>query len=258
MIDRESILQKFKEACKGGILAHAYIFAGPGGAGKRKTARAVAAEILGIDEERLPLHSDYIALERGGERGEKEIRIEEVRELKSRLALTSAFGGWRVAIIERVELLSREAASALLKVLEEPGKRTVLIMTADRLGAVLSTVRSRAVRILFPPSKKSSTEGLSAETKKELHAFFSELKAMPLGVRFRVSERYAKDATMLNGCIAYAADVARENLMQAALHKQAVGRAIAGARSLLRTDALLTHTNTNPRLAMDIFFMNLS
>ena len=258
MNDRAGILQKFKEAYTNGTLAHAYLFAGPEGAGKHKTARVVAAILLGIEEERLQLHPDYIALERGGEQGEKEIRIEEVRELKSRLALTSALGGWRVAIIEHVELLSKEAVSALLKVLEEPGERTALIMTTDRFSAVLPTIRSRAVRILFPPPYTSAMDALPVETKKELDAFFSEVHDMPLGERFKASERYAKDATALKECLRYAAEMLRDMLVKSVTDGKTQRSVAARARLLLRTDALLTHTNTNPRLAMDIFFMNLS
>src|SRR5262245_51906222 len=78
--------------------------------------------------------------------------IATVRLLARRLALTAALGGWRVAIIGDAERLvpqrsTPDAANALLKILEEPPARTVVILTASDAGALPATVLSRVVRV---------------------------------------------------------------------------------------------------------------
>jgi DNA polymerase-3 subunit delta' len=78
--------------------------------------------------------------------------IAMVRLLARRLALTPAFGGWRVVIVGDAERLvpqrsSPEAANALLKALEEPPQRTVMILTASEPAALLPTIMSRVVRV---------------------------------------------------------------------------------------------------------------
>ena len=78
--------------------------------------------------------------------------IATVRLLARRLALTPAFGGWRVVIVGDAERLvpqrsSPEAANALLKALEEPPGRTVLILTAGEPAALPATILSRVVRV---------------------------------------------------------------------------------------------------------------
>jgi DNA polymerase III subunit delta' len=78
--------------------------------------------------------------------------IATVRLLTRRLALTSALGGWRVVIIGDAERLvpqrsSPEAANALLKLLEEPPARSVLILTASEPAALPATILSRVVRV---------------------------------------------------------------------------------------------------------------
>ena len=78
--------------------------------------------------------------------------IATVRLLARRLALTSAMGGWRVVIVGDAERLvpqqaSPEAANALLKALEEPPAKTVIILTASEPAALPATILSRVVRV---------------------------------------------------------------------------------------------------------------
>jgi len=78
--------------------------------------------------------------------------IATIRLLLRRISLTPALGGWRVVIIGAAERLipqqaNSEAANAVLKVLEEPPPRTVVILTASEPDALLRTIVSRVVRV---------------------------------------------------------------------------------------------------------------
>jgi DNA polymerase-3 subunit delta' len=77
----------------------------------------------------------------------RQIRIEQVRELTAELTLTSHQGGYKVAIISPADALNRAAANALLKTLEEPTPRTLLILVATQPSRLPATVLSRCQRI---------------------------------------------------------------------------------------------------------------
>ncbi len=79
------------------------------------------------------------------------IRVEDVRRSVSFFGSTAGEGGWRIAIVDAVDDLQREGANALLKVLEEPPERALLLLVSNAPGRVLPTIRSRCRRLLLRP-----------------------------------------------------------------------------------------------------------
>ncbi len=77
----------------------------------------------------------------------RQIRIEQVRELADELALTSHQGGYKVGILTPADALNRFAANALLKTLEEPPARTLLILVATQPSRLPATILSRCQRL---------------------------------------------------------------------------------------------------------------
>ncbi len=262
MYTPHQIYERFLHAHEHGALAHAYLFTGQRGAGKNQMARQVASMLLGVDQAACGTHPDCMILERSGpDDARREISIDEVREFKKRLLLTSAYAGWKVAILEGAEMLSREASSALLKILETPTGKTVIMLIAERYGAVLPTIRSRAVRISFPPPTSGMPAGFVAgelqEVSAEFKKLFDEIAQMPYALRFKASERYAKSREAQETLMRYAALRFHNDLAATAQEGSPAGKCITRTRLLIRTDALLMHTNTNPRLLLDVFLMNL-
>jgi DNA polymerase-3 subunit delta' len=96
-------------------------------------------------------HADLFVAERTWNdktgRLRSEIGVDDVRELGAFFALTAGEGLWRVAIVDAVDQLNRSSANALLKVLEEPPARALLLLVCHAPGAVLATIRSRCQRI---------------------------------------------------------------------------------------------------------------
>jgi DNA polymerase-3 subunit delta' len=93
-------------------------------------------------------------LRRGlNERGKarREIAVDDARELGGFFALAPSEGGVRVAVIDAVDDLNRNAANAILKTLEEPPPRSVLLLVCHAPGAVLPTIRSRCRRLTLRP-----------------------------------------------------------------------------------------------------------
>ncbi|MFZ1988358.1 MAG: DNA polymerase III subunit delta' [Alphaproteobacteria bacterium] len=75
------------------------------------------------------------------------IPVDEVRKLQPFFGLAAGAGGWRVAIVDSVDDLNRNAANALLKSLEEPPQRAVLLLLANAPGRLLPTIRSRCRKL---------------------------------------------------------------------------------------------------------------
>jgi DNA polymerase-3 subunit delta' len=126
--------------------AHAYLFQGPPGVGKRAAAIAFASELLGGDprvERRT--HPDLYLLEPLGD----QIRIDAIRELRRDLHMRPFEAQRRVYLIFGAHLLNDEAADALLKDLEEPPPYAVIVLVADEVGSLPETIRSRCQPVPF-------------------------------------------------------------------------------------------------------------
>jgi DNA polymerase-3 subunit delta' len=81
---------------------------------------------------------------------------------------TAAGGGWRIAIVDAVDDLQREGANALLKVLEEPPPRTLLLLVSHAPGRELATIRSRCRRLLLRPLEAADVvRALAAATGRD-------------------------------------------------------------------------------------------
>lgn len=117
-------------------------------------------------------HADLTVVERGYDAERKRLRteivIDDVRKLNTFFSMTAAEGGWRIAIVDAADEMNRNAANALLKVLEEPPANSLLILIAHRPGLLLPTVRSRCRRLRLNPLSESQTEEIIAQHNPEL------------------------------------------------------------------------------------------
>ncbi|MCB1652328.1 MAG: DNA polymerase III subunit delta' [Alphaproteobacteria bacterium] len=99
-------------------------------------------------------HPDLLSLERAYDETKNtykdSIAVAEVRKVNGFLHMTSSEGGWRVVIIDDADTMNRSAQNALLKILEEPPEKTLIILIAHRPGALIPTIRSRTRLINFP------------------------------------------------------------------------------------------------------------
>jgi DNA polymerase III subunit delta' len=94
----------------------------------------------------------------------KQLRIEQVRELAQELSLTSHQGGYKVGILSPADSMNRFAANALLKTLEEPSARTLLILVATQPSRLPATILSRCQKLkVRAPSRVESIEWLQAQ-----------------------------------------------------------------------------------------------
>lgn len=170
--------QTLLESYKSGRIPHAWLIGGPPGIGKATLAYRLArfvlahpdpkapevqnATSLAVDKDNLTgrriaaqAQGDLLVLERTvNEQTGKlytVIRVDDVRRSVGFFGSTAGEGGWRIAMVDAVDDLQREGANALLKVLEEPPARTLLLLISHAPGRELPTIRSRCRRLLLRP-----------------------------------------------------------------------------------------------------------
>ena len=157
-------------------LPHAVLISGPSEIGKHHFAKALVARMLClalIDDQacldckgchlvKAGSHPDFLELvpeDKG-----KAISVDAIRGLAGFANRTAMSGGWRVALIDPAEAMTHNAANALLKTLEEPGKATLLILVHHQESQLLATIRSRCQLFLFPlPRRTLANEWLESK-----------------------------------------------------------------------------------------------
>jgi DNA polymerase-3 subunit delta' len=181
VLSQPTAVQTLRRAIASGHVHHAYLFDGPDGVGKERTAFGLAqalvcerraqgsADACGLcgactravprAGERRPIHPDVVVIERGlydpaaiGRRSPEaqDISIDQVRALVlARAAFAPYEGRAKVFIVRRAEELSGSAANALLKTLEEPWARTQFVLLSSSADSLLPTIRSRTQRVRF-------------------------------------------------------------------------------------------------------------
>lgn len=197
---QDRAVEEFASAWAGRRIHHAWLLAGPRGVGKASFARSAAKRVLadaagplcalpGVefsgDHPMVKLveagsHPDMRWLERlPREKGEglaRDITIKQVRELGEFMGMTAALSDWRVAVIDSMDELNKEASNALLKMLEEPPQNTLFLLVSHAPGRLLPTIRSRCRLLHFErlgddamtSILDASSPGLSAPERKRI------------------------------------------------------------------------------------------
>ena len=163
-----------------GRLPGAILLHGPQGIGKATLAFAIARRILAQTGDEDPhrvneqisagAHPNLYQLRRQAKDAKSfytVIRVDEVRELRERMRRTRGRAGYRVAIVDAIDDCNPNAANALLKTLEEPPPETLFLMVAHRLGALLPTIRSRAIGVALRPLAAGEVEQVLAAQRPD-------------------------------------------------------------------------------------------
>ena len=206
IVGQDMAVAQFAGAWATRKLHHAWLLAGPNGVGKAAFAHAASMRVLAeaagppfdlpalevpyfpddLDEDGEPRGHPVARLVRKGshpdmrwlqrlpkEKGEglaRDISVKQVRELGEFMSMTAALSPWRVAVIDSLDELNREASNALLKILEEPPSNTIFFLVSHAPGRLLPTIRSRCRRLTFGKLDDDAMTSILAEQAPELSA----------------------------------------------------------------------------------------
>jgi len=189
LIGHRAAEHELLSAYREGRLAHAWLIAGKEGIGKATLAWRFARFVLANPDPAADIvpeardlsvdaghpaarllaglaHPDFALIRREWQAKEKrlasEISVEAVRLGLQVFQLSAAFGGWRIAIVDSAEDLNRNSANALLKMVEEPPQRSLILIISHRPGQVLPTIRSRCRRLRLEPLTEDEIVGVAA------------------------------------------------------------------------------------------------
>ena len=144
VVGQEQVTRVLENSLKQGKISHAYLFIGPRGTGKTSVARIFAHEVNGFKYELEDDYVDIIEIDGASNRG-----IDNIRELREKVAIAPTSGKYKIYIIDEVHMLTKEAFNALLKTLEEPPKHVIFIMATTDAYKVPVTITSRAQTYTF-------------------------------------------------------------------------------------------------------------
>ncbi|MFA5104615.1 MAG: DNA polymerase III subunit gamma/tau [Candidatus Margulisiibacteriota bacterium] len=203
IIGQDPIVSTLKNAINNSRIAHAYLFTGPRGTGKTSTARIFAKALNCSDRKKAnPCGKcdQCIKITRGNAINVFEIDaasnrgIDDIRELRDKIAYKPVEGIYKIYIIDEVHMLSPEAFNALLKTLEEPPSDTVFILATTEPQKVPVTISSRCQRFDFG---RISAENIVKHLKEISAAEKIKIEDEALDSIARASEGSLRDALSL-------------------------------------------------------------
>ena len=219
-------------------MTNTWLFTGPPGSGRSNAAIAFAAALVCKDggcsecndcmSTIIGTHADVELIKTAG----LSIKIDEVRELISRASWAPSVANYRVVVMEDADRLTESAANALLKVIEEPGLRTIWLLCAPTLTDVLPTIRSRCRHLsLRTPSTKAIAKLLTERDGVESST--ADFVARASGGHIGRARRLATDSTAREN---------RSNIMKLPFMIKDVSSAFKAAQFLVdaaKADALV-------------------
>lgn len=155
---QEHVVRTLRNAVSHGMISHAYLFSGPRGSGKTTMARLLAKAVncekpkagepcnvcSACKEITLGSAMDFIEIDAASNRG-----IDEIRDLKEGVKFSPTKLKYKVFVIDEAHQLTKEAANALLKTLEEPPSHTIFILATTEIQRMIPTLASRCQRFDF-------------------------------------------------------------------------------------------------------------
>ena len=289
IIGHQKQWQFLKKSVELGKISHAYLFSGEERLGKKRIALEFVKLING---ENFDLgHPDLILIE---PKGGAPIQIAQIRELIQKLSLKPYSAPFKVAIIDQAHLMTKEAQHSFLKTLEEPKGKTLLILITEAPKRLLATIPSRCEVIKFSPVKEVEIksylrENLSdkdweeaskfclgrpgeavdfisdpqkLENRKKIIKELIKISNSGLAFRFQYAKDLSKDSNLreiLDIWLSYFRDILLSTLnnQQSTINKYSFFKLKNILSQIQNTNFLLTSTNVNPRLALEILMLEL-
>ena len=240
--------QFLKKSAELGRLPHALLFYGQKGLGKKALAIEFSKFLIGKTSP-----PDFILIEPQG----KEIQIAQIRSLIQGLFLKPYIADFKIAVLNKAHLMTQESQNCFLKFLEEPTDKTYLILITEYPAMLLPTILSRVQKLRFFPEKD-----FEIEDNKDLISDLVKMSESDLASRFQ----YAKNISTedLRGTL----DIWLRYFRKIFINRLTGQRtedfnqySLTKLKDIIRqiqsTNYLISTTNLNPRLALEILLIEL-
>ena len=227
IIGQEHVVQTLVNAISSGMVSHAYLFAGPRGSGKTTIARLLAKALNcqnRKENEFEPCNKcsscmeimearslDLLEIDAASHRG-----IDEIRELRDGIKFAPSKSKYKVFIIDESHQLTKEAANALLKTLEEPPSHAIFILATTEIHKMISTIISRCQRFDFRkltlPEIIRRLEIVCEKEKAKVEKAALELIAVNSGGSIRDAESLLDQVLTFSGATAEKKEIKTQDL----------------------------------------------
>ena len=214
VIGQEHVVQTLTNAISSGMISHAYLFSGPRGSGKTTLARLLAKaancqnrkkgeaepcnQCPSCTEIMAGRSLDLLEIDAASHRG-----IDEIRELRDGIKFVPTKSKYKVFILDEAHQLSKDAANALLKTLEEPPSHAIFILATTEIHKMIPTVISRCQRFDFRrltlPEIIKRLEIIAGKEKVKVERAALELIALNSGGAIRDGEGLLDQALTFAG-----------------------------------------------------------
>lgn len=248
MINHQKQWQFLKKSAELGRLPHALLFYGQKGLGKKALAIEFSRFLVGKINP-----PDFILIEPQG----KEIQIAQIRSLMQGLSFKPYLADFKIAVLNKAHLMTQESQNCFLKFLEEPTDKTYLILITEYPAMLLPTILSRVQKLRFFPEKD-----FEIEDNKDLISDLVKMSESDLASRFQ----YAKNISTedLRGTL----DIWLRYFRKIFINRLTGQRtedfnqySLTKLKDIIRqiqsTNYLISTTNLNPRLALEILLIEL-
>lgn len=286
IVGHKKIIRLLDRSIEKNAVAQAYLFSGPAHVGKFFVALEFARRLNG-KELASDLDITVLAPETETVKGavrEKGIKVEHIRDMQRKLNMTSYGEAYRIAIIDESQKLSQSVQNSLLKILEEPPRKCVIILIAQDEKKILPTVRSRCRILKFGlvsgeemediPSignqsgilfwslgrpglaKKLSEDNRELEKREALSKELDVLLASDVSDKFELAESLSKDslklAEKMNSWMVIFREILLGRSRKSAITQQKSFEIILELEKAIKITA---ETNANPRLVLENLFL---
>jgi len=273
-------------------LSHAYLFSGEEKLGKKTVALEFIKLICGKEDVFEREHPDLFLI--SPEIGTS-IQINQIRELNWKLSLKPSLAPFKVALLDKAHLMNEEAQNCLLKTLEEPRGNAILILISEQPERLFPTILSRCQIIKFFPVKRIEIEeylkaqGFAEKIAKEITELslgrpgqamdlaarpqkieeqkqsiskLLNLARAPISLRFQLAKEVSQDYLNLREVLEIWMSFLRKALISQLKNGSESGEfSISKLKALLwqiqNLIFLISTTNVNPRLALEIFLLEI-
>ena len=201
VIGQEHVKAPLQAALSKGRIGHAYLFSGPRGVGKTTTARLLAMAVNCERDEKPCGECESCMLVRQGNHPDvteldaaSNNSVEDIRDLREKVYLSSVRGGRRVWVLDEAHMLSKSASNALLKTLEEPPEGLVFVLATTEPEKLPPTILSRTQHFRFRRLSEGEIESKLEHLTREAGV---EAEAGALALVARAADGAMRDAESL-------------------------------------------------------------